>query len=238
MRWKAIMNVDTSVIERGKAQDNVLLTSRERLPDGRYAYTGMPLGIAGARPIGFIDSRLMGLCSMAPAPPTVIQVNGLQINQMVTTEAQDSENKEDSKGVTPANLDKTRTGIGGDFAKGLVSMSVTHLIQKGGATLATSYVANKLGVSSDPNAVAAIGKTLGESEFARIANTLGNVLKILILIFTLWGITFKILGLFFGDEVPAWAWIVSSFINLAIAVLFGMYVYDVGPFAKGPQAMP
>ena len=117
-------------------------------------------------------------------------------------------------------------------------MLVTHLLQKGGATFATPYVAVKLGVSDDPNAVAAIGKILGQSELARHADVLGNAMKILILLFTLFGISFKILGLFFEDEVPAWAWIVSSFVNLVLAVVFGMYLFSYGPFAEGPLAVP
>lgn len=214
---------------------NLLITDCIALPEGRYVHTGVGLGPSGGKPIGFVDSEPRRRFSVVTAPRYILQINGLQIDQHIEAGRNTpQEDKGAKRRVTPGAADEALSDATKKIMKGAVGVSVTHAIQKGGAAVATPWVVDTLGASGDAGASAVIGKILRDSEAAANISMLGNIVKALIALVTLFGLSFTILKLFFDKEVPAWAWIGSSLVNVFLVALFSMYLFDYGPFQPRP----
>ncbi len=228
------MQINPQLKERPVPQGKLLITGKTSLPDGRFAYTGQLLGALGLPPIGFVDSKDRAIYSVTPSPQNLVQVDSLQINQFVNAPAKPPENAQTPKRLTPERIDIARSGIVNDVMKGAAGITLTHVIQKGGAAVATPIVVKALGAANDPAATKVIGNIMSGSEVTKHVQLLGNFLKLVIFAGTLFGISLKLLGLFFHDDVPGWAWITSILVNLVLTTGFGLYLFDIGPFAPSP----
>ncbi|MFH2061328.1 MAG: hypothetical protein ABIJ59_20895 [Pseudomonadota bacterium] len=228
------MQINPLLKKRSAPQGKLLITQKTSLPDGRFSYTGQLLGSVGLSPIVFVDSKDRAVYSVTLPPPNLLQVDSLQINQFVNLSAQSPEKAQKPKRLTPERIDKARGGIVEDVMKGATGITLTHVIQKGGAAVATPMVVKALGATNDPAATTVIGNIVSGSEIAKHAQLFGNFLKLVIFAGTFFGISLKLLGLFFHDDVPGWAWITSILVNLVLTTVFGLYLFDIGPFAPSP----
>ena len=229
------MQINPTVKARTVTQGNMLIKNKSILPDGRYLFSGPLIGNLRNSTVIFVDSSDKALHSIAQAPKTIFEIDNRPDAQSPFPATPPAiEDEQTSNLVTPERVDIARKDIVDEVKKGVAGIALTHVVQKGGAAVATPLVTNVLGISNDPAAATAISSVISGAEVAKHAQILGNFLKLIIFAGSCFGITLKLLRLFFDDTVPRWAWITSILINIVLTVVAGLYLFDIGPFAPGP----
>jgi hypothetical protein len=89
-------------------------------------------------------------------------------------------------------------------------------------------------VGSDQGLVDATTRVI-EDNLSLLPPWLADVVKLLVLAGTLFGLGFKLLELFFGSRPPTWAVALMCVVNFSLIGWAAMAIFGWGPYASAPS---
>ncbi len=191
-------------------------------PAGGYIVSGIPFG-HGLKGQVILNSPVQ-LKGLVEVPLSAI----VDVKEHVDAPAGDGD------GDRAARQGNLPWEIGALASGGALAFSTVHVAEKVGAPFIGQALASASNVGSDPVLVEATTQVVAK-ELSAMPGWLGDTLKLLIVIGTLFGVGFKLLEFFFGKTRPTWAIVLMCVINFGLIGWAAMGIFELGPYAPPPS---
>jgi hypothetical protein len=200
----------------------VMVRKHRLSPSGGYIHTGLPIGAGISGEILFWHWEPQE--GLTEVPPWMV----IDIEED-KSKPQDETDKDRAKRQGELPMEMVTTGT-----TGALFFTGIHVADAVGAPFVGRVIATASNAGSDQVLVDATTKVIRD-DMALLPSWLGDVLKLLVLAGTLFGLGFKLLEMFFGKQRPTWAIVLMCIVNFSLISWAAMAMFGWGPYAPSPS---